>query len=590
MKKYLTIFILIFIGKVTLAQEETTVKKDSIKTEVVNVVTSYTPKVTDAFKIKKKPTIELSDKAQKKKLTYQIFPAPVASTFVPKSGSFKGVDLGEKERLYSNYVAVGFGNNTTPYFETFLRHSTRFENDFGLYAKYTSSNDPVKNTFLDSGFSNLLANLYYQQEDRSFDWKVGLDIERNRYNWYGLPNNLSFNALVLNAIDEKQVYNYINGYGKIMFPDNDSYINYATLSASYFFDAWNSNEIAVSLQPQFQFPLQYLGANWQDIVVDASLEYLGGKFNQSYENTTDIQHSFFTVGLKPTYKFKVKNFDVKLGTKVYFTSDGEQSVSQFFVYPDVQISYPIINNFANIYVGADGDLHTNSYKKLSDENPFISPTQFLTQTNEMYNFFGGFNGKLGPTISYNTRLSYSKEEDKALFSINNSKSAGNTSLFNGNPIQGFEYGNSYSVIYDDVNTLSFFGEIEWNFNKNLVLGANGTFNSYTPNRQEKAWNLPKLKSELFAKYKTKKWYAATNIFFVSGRSDVNYAGVFPSISNVISLPKYFDVNLNGGYHFNDTLSAFIKVNNLFNNNYERFSNFNVQGFQVLGGVTYKFDF
>ncbi len=589
MKKYLTIFLFIFLGKLAFAQEKPAVKKakDTIKTEIINVVTTYSPKVTDAFKIKQNPTVKLSEKSKKKKLSYEIFSAPVASTFIPKSGSLKGIDMDDREKLYSNYFAIGFGNNLTPYLETFIHHSTHFENDFGLYAKYTSSDDSVKNTDLDSSFSDLVTNLYYKQEDRYFDWKVGIDIERNTHNWYGLPN-LTFNPTTLNAINETQTYNYYRGYGKIMF--EDSFINHGTLAISYFYDTWNSNEYAVSFKPQFQFPLNAIGANFNDLLIDVSLEYLGGSFNQSYENKKTISHGFFTAGFKPSYTFKVKNFDIKLGTKIYYAADIENSISHFLVYPDVEISYPIITNFATIYLGAGGDLHTNSYKNLSDKNPYISPTQFITQTNEMYNFFGGFNGKLSSNISYNTRVNYKKEEDKALFSINNSKSDGITTSPGGINLLGYEYGNSFSVIYDDVKTFSFFGEIEYAFNKNLVLGANGTINSYTPTRQEYVWNLPKLKSELFAKYKIYKWYASANIFFASSRKDVQFTGVFPSNSTVIGLEKYIDANLNGGYLFNDRFSAFIKLDNIFNNTYQRFSNYNVQGFQVLGGITWKFDF
>lgn len=578
-----------FAGKFVFAQDKPTVEKakDTIKTEVVNVVSSYTPKVTDAFKIKKKPTIKLSDKSKKKKLSYQIFPAPVASTFTPKKGTFKGVDLGDRERLYKNYVAVGFGNNSTPYLETFIHHNTRFENDFGLYAKYISSDNPVENTLLNSGFSDIIANLYYKQEDRYFDWKVGLDIEKKQYNWYGLSNT-TFNNNVIAAIDEKQTYNYLNAHGKIAFEDN--YINQAKVAVSYFSDDFSSNEISISIQPQFQFSLDRLIRNSNDVVLNVSLDYLNGSFNQSYENTNQVSHSFFTAGLHPLYKFKIHNFDLKLGTKIYYTSDIENSLSQFYVYPDVQISYPIIKNYTNIYIGAGGDLHTNSYKQFTEENPFISPTQYITQTNEKYNFFGGFNGKLSQNISYNTRASYRKYEDKALFSINNSKSDGTTISSNGIDFNGYEYGNSFSVIYDDIDNINFFGEIEWDVTKKLVLGVNGEFNTYELKQQEYAWNLPKIKSEVFAKYKTHKWYASTNIFFVSSRNDVQYAGAFPSLSSSISLDSYFDVNLNGGYLFNDYFSVFLKANNIFNTNYQRFSNFNVQGFQILGGVIYKFDF
>jgi len=76
--------------------------KDTITTDVIEVITSYTPTISDAFKIKKNPKITLGAKIKKKQLKYQIFSAPVASTFIPKSGVAKGINMGVKERLYNN--------------------------------------------------------------------------------------------------------------------------------------------------------------------------------------------------------------------------------------------------------------------------------------------------------------------------------------------------------------------------------------------------------------------------------------------------------------------------------------------------------
>ncbi len=78
----------------SIATAQTNKAKDTIKTEVINVVTSYTPTISDAFKIKKNPKIKLGAKTQKKRLKYQIFSAPVASTFIPKSGVAKGINMG----------------------------------------------------------------------------------------------------------------------------------------------------------------------------------------------------------------------------------------------------------------------------------------------------------------------------------------------------------------------------------------------------------------------------------------------------------------------------------------------------------------
>ena len=51
-----------------------------------------------------------------------------------------------------------------------------------------------------------------------------------------------------------------------------------------------------------------------------------------------------------------------------------------------------------------------------------------------------------------------------------------------------------------------------------------------------------------------------------------------------------DANLNVGYRVNDQLSIFAKGNNLLGNSYQAWANYPVQGLQVLGGVTYKFNY
>jgi hypothetical protein len=563
--------------------------KDTIKTEVINVVTSYTPTISDAFKIKKNPKIQLGAKSKKKQLKYQIFSAPVASTFIPKSGVAKGINMGVKERLYKNYLATGFGNNTTPFIELFLHHATRFENNFGVYANYLSSENSIDETPLNSNFSNLNFGAFYKQEESNFTWKIGANFEKNTYNWYGLPSAIFFTPTTITSISEEQSYTSFDVEGELIF--EDFYMNSSEINLSFFSDGLSSQELRFTMNPQFQIPLKIVGSEFNDLVLDTSIDYVNGEFGQSYSSTTKLEHSFFTAGVLPKYNFEYRDFTFNLGAKIYFTSDLEHKISQLYIYPDVNLHYPLVANYVNLYIGANGDLKTNTYENFASKNPYLSPTQYITQTNMKYNFFGGFNGKLSSDVSYDLKASYSDEEDKALFIRNNSKSDGSTNMANSTPLKGYEYGNSFSYIYDDVRTLSIYGEFTVDVNRNFVVGANGAFNSYTMKRQLRPWNLPQITGEVFAKYKRNKWYASSNIFFVSGKKDIKYSGVYPSTpSKIVTLKPFVDLNLNGGYHFNDKFTAFVKMNNVLNSDYQRFSNFTVQGFQILGGVSYKFDF
>ena len=150
MKKIINILLFLFVGTALLAQDDE--PKDSIKTEVVNVVTSFAPKITDAFKIKIKPVIELYEGVTKKELNYEIISAPVASTFTPKSVAFKPIKLGDRERLFDNYFSVGFGNRFKPYLEAYVHKNIDFDSEYRISVKFNLSADPVNDTEISSSY------------------------------------------------------------------------------------------------------------------------------------------------------------------------------------------------------------------------------------------------------------------------------------------------------------------------------------------------------------------------------------------------------------------------------------------------------
>jgi hypothetical protein len=587
MKKGFILFLLfIYFTGLNAQEKKKENAKDTVKTEVVNIVTTYNPKIADANKLKKNPEIKLSEKSKKKKLKYSIFSVPVASTFIPKTGVVKGIDVGIKERIYKNYVAAGFGNYTTPFIEASMHYETRFKNEMGLYTKYISSNDNVKNSPINSTFSNFKTNIFYKQKERYFDWKVTLNSAQNKYNWYGLPDYLK-QSTITGAINGLQTYNHFELVGDLDF--EDSILKNSKASISYFSDAYQSREIMAQLGTKFNFPLDF----WliDDIVIDTKIEFLKGSFKNNYAGDSGIDYSIITAKIHPEYNFTYDDFSIKTAIKLFASLDTENSATNILIYPELIISKPIIKNFLNAYTGVTGGLKTNTYKDFTEENPYVSPTLFMTQTSERYNVFLGANGKINNDMSFNFKASYKNEEDKPLFIRNNSKSNGTNLIANSIPLKGYEFGNSFEVFYDDVTTTTFLGEFEYDVTKRITTGAILQYDSYSVKKHYEAWNLPEFQASIFGKYKNDKWYATTNIFYVGERKVVNYNGQFPSsLSTFNTLNSFVDLNLNGGYHFNDKLSVFLKLNNVLNTSYQRFSNFDVQGFQVLGGLTYKFDF
>lgn len=583
------LFLSLIMAFVGFAQEQEQ-QKDTVQTEVVEVITTFNPNIADAEKIRNNPKLEFSKRTEKKELEYKIFSAPVASTFIPKSGVIKGIDVGVKERLYKNYIAAGYGNFASPYFEAFLHSSARFRNEFGVNAKYAASDSNIQDTKLNSTFSNFYLDAFYKKEDRYFDWKIGLHTERNNYNWYGLPD-LDFSELTINAIEEAQQYNAVKLTGEFKF--NDSYIDYANLAVSNFTDQFNSNEIRVNFNGKLDYPLYKISRVFRsndDITLKTNFEYLSGKFENNYATAESINYAITTFVIEPSYKYTYKTITVNSSLKTTLSLDTENSSNNFFLLPNIHAKSPIYKQYVSIYGGFTSGLHTNTYQNFVEENPFLSPTLFITQTLEKSNFYIGFNGNITDAITYNLKASAKNEEDKPLFLRNNSKSEGSSSIVNGNELLGYEYGNSFSIFYDDVKTTSFFAELAYEFSKHLSFNLQANYNNFTLTNAASAWNLPSMEAAFTTKYNRYKWFATANIFYVDERTDVLYNAQFQSsFAGIQNLESFVDVNLNGGYHFNDKLSAFLKVNNLLNNQYQRFANFNVQGLQVLGGITYKFD-
>ena len=71
-KNSLSFLIAVLVTATTFAQENRKTK-DTINTEVVNVVKPYTPKVSDAFKVKEIPSLNDEQTTTKKRITYNIF-------------------------------------------------------------------------------------------------------------------------------------------------------------------------------------------------------------------------------------------------------------------------------------------------------------------------------------------------------------------------------------------------------------------------------------------------------------------------------------------------------------------------------------
>ncbi len=571
MRKFLLIISL--VPFVIFAQDK---EKDSIGTEEVNIVKPYTPTIKDAFKLKKTPKQGKDKIQEKKEVEYSINSVPVASTFTPSKGKAKSIALKHKEHVYQNFVQVGFGTYSTPVLEAFVHTSTTRDNDLGLQLNYISSNGGIKDIVLDNSFADAIIGLFYKEQTRDFDWKLNGGYRFQKYNWYGLLFPSNFTQTQLDAMDVKQTYGNINIGGNFKY--YESFFDGAKVDLNIFSDAYKSSEFHFNLSPKFLIPIVD-----ELIETDFRLEYISGKFDTNYLNTSDIKYGYYNLGVSPTFKVIRDDLKLDLGAKLVYSGATESSQeSKFFIYPNLSGSYQLILDVLSVYAGVTGDLHQHSYREFVNENPFVSPTLLVGRTNEAYNAKIGLKGRLASNISFNAYGQYKMEEGKAMFLLNSAPIA---------VTEVYQNNNSFGVVYDDVKTFSAFGELTIDASKELQVGGNAVFNTYNLKTFEKAWNLPNLEATVFANYTADTWFANANLFFVGERKDYYVDNnAFPAlIANIITNKSYVDLNLKFGYQFKKRLTFFAQANNVFGTNYEKFRSYKVQGIQFLAGIKYKFD-
>ena len=575
--KLLITSFLILVTSVSFSQ--ITKKKDTLKTEEITVEKPYAPTISDAFKVRSNPNIENETKnLGKEKVNYSIFSIPVASTFTPSKGKAQSIARDPKERFYENYISAGYGNFNTPFLDAFMHFGDKKNNDFGIFLNHLSSEGGIKDVLLDDNFSDSKVDIYFKQFDRDYNWQVNAGTQLKSQNYYGLSNDITFTDAFIDAMNPEQIYKTVYGGGKISF--EDSFFQGATAEIINFSDNYITNEIRLMVKPTLEFPISKEKINGEFLV-----DLISGRFKQSYNDGNDVNYSFLNLGFSPNLEIVRESFTLNLGAKFYYVNDLEHKNTDYFAYPNVTASVKLVDDVLILVAGVTGDLEQNSYKDFANENPYVSPTLNILQTDQQYKAFAGTKGKLASNIGYNFNVIHSSEKNKPFFIQNQTKTDGNI------PVEkAYEAGNSFGVVYDNVKTLGFFGEITIDASKEFNFTGTINYAHHTVETLLEAWNTPTMMATISADYQNKNWFAGAKLFYNGETEDfVIPFGLSAQNGVIVTNESYMDLNLNGGYNFSDRLTAFAKINNALGEKYHRFLNYQVQTLKILGGITYKFD-
>ena len=558
MKAVILFITLIFIAQFSFAQrkqkkQNQTQNQQEVKNSSDTVLPPRTVVITSEFAPALKPTSKINFSAAsplpdsaRPVLEYNI---PVQNlSFGYKSATLKAMAENIDSTVHWNntsYLKAGYGNYSTPYLQAGLSFGDGVTSVLNINGKYTRSNGPLP--FQDYSKTHLEGIGIFASRDNKNEWSANAFLDNSTQYEYGYqPDTLQFTK-----DDLKQTFTSFGGkVGLRNKTENNLGINY---NPSVSLDLFTDNHSGKENTFAFDLPVTKSITSILDFNVG-----LTGSVSSYSAPGVSIDNTIYYV--TPSLAFKTPNIKIVGG----FTPSWDNSA--FNLLPNFTIDAKINEEKFILQGGWIGYYNKTTYESLADFNPWIQqPTQLNNAlVKEQY---AGFKGSAGDHVTYNARVSFLKINNQPLF-VNDTIT-----------------GRSFRVVYEpSLNDIRIHGELGYTAGEQFSLLAGASFNQYSSlSANEKAFGLLPIELNGALRYQViKDLLLKADAFFWDG------ARYKTKAIQTGKLDPAFDLNAGAEFSFLPQWTAWLQFNNIFNNQYERWKQYPVLGFNMLIGVVYSF--
>lgn len=372
--------------------------------ESVYVQGDFKPVIEQSFKLNVNPTVVDTVEPMKHTFGYSITPQRVTSVFSPARLGY--VKITEPpQRLYNNYLRLGFGNYWTPMADLYY-HSTRSKNlnygarlfhqsSWGRIGKEADTVSPAyygPNHFSATDLS--LFGKYILKENVQFS--SDLDYSHDNTMFYGFSDStlnahcgtaaVPFTHDSVSPSLYGMVYNFLGwkAGAKSLNTDVNKLGYEANLGLNNLWGRYGMSELNLNLAAaaHYGFPLlkehkgiAYLRFVWQGYSFHYNPQYADdGTLSLPYYNTVatadTVEHTRNIVSVNPYLDFIFKRFQVHAGVMPAWDGFSGPDV-RFHLFPDVIVSTSFMDDALNISLGFVGGIEANSWNAIRLVNPYV---------------------------------------------------------------------------------------------------------------------------------------------------------------------------------------------------------------------------
>lgn len=525
-------------------------QKDTLKkTSTVDINSAYKPVLRNAVKINFSAT-HLNADTTAPGLTYSI---PAQNLFyayqpIPLSA----LALQQDTNLYlglRNYVKAGYGNLATPYVSAGFSFGDGKKFLANVYADYISSK----------------GKLLYQDYSR-----LNLKAAGSLF----LPTNE-----VYAGVQVKMHENFLYGFdtGLYKYSKKEVRQQFQDFSGTIGIRNTKTGEFGINYNPSLQVS-SFTNVNKlteTSFILTAPVEK---KFGEIFAFKLDVKAditSYATKNLLPA-DVKFNNNVFQVSPSVVFSTP-RASINagitptwdngKFIWLPNVYAEAFIAENTFAFQAGWVGRLTKNTYRNLSEVNPYLKTFTAQMNTKEI-EYYGGIKGTLGKHFNFNAKAGYITYNNLPLL-INDTATDG----------KAFMISNETRI-----NNFRVHGDVSFVSKEKLTVSAGITYNGYVGMKSNaKAWNTLPLEFT-----SSLRWWAFKQVLL---KADFYaFSGSFYLDKGNVAKAFKPGSDLSAGIEFkiNKTFSAWMDVNNILNNKYQRWHNYEVYGLNLMGGVRVNF--
>jgi hypothetical protein len=522
--------------------------KEGLKEEI-EVVRPYMPVLADVSKIRRSPDLN-SNKPFKPNLSYSILDKRLELNSDLRQLQAEELNQAPAAPLKNNYAKLGAGNLGTALAEAYINNGADEALQAGGYFKHVNQSGSLNQQNISRQELGVFGKSI--QERITLNGEIGYDRLSTYFYGFNPANTLA------NPDPKSQRYGTLNLRGELLKNfQEDSEADYAAKLDAYFLR--NNNDAKESSYTLSGF----FNKIWNQFNVGAnsSIDFTSSK--QASELSNNL------IRINPYLKLQGKNYKLSLGLNLVkeFGTDSRTNI-----FPAVIGELPIVPGYATIFGGYTGDVLKSTIRNFAQENPFLAQNITIKNAVEKSNIYGGIKGNAGAGFGFKAMVFLKTIEDLPLF-VNNQ-----TNL------------ERFDLIYDAGNstTFGFEGELNVRTSETLNLSGRLQLNEYNTKTEEEAWFKPKFRLFSNAHLSISKKFLLDAELVLNGDTKALTFGSTPEERQITNISSYADLSVGAEYILKQKFGIFLRANNIFGNEYQRFLYYPNLGLNILGGLNYSF--